>query len=76
MDGCFQIYHLQQKLKYYLHNLIILTGKNIAINLKKINFKIEQNRNIFFKKAEIKILFLAITNQTLQVQKCKNIIEY
>ena len=65
MNDCFQIYHLQSELKIYLQNLLIFTGKNIAKNFK--------NKNSF--KIKTKILLLANVNQTLQIQKCKNIVK-
>ena len=62
-------HHLQKHLKYYLQNLHIFAGKNIVINFKITNLKIK----ITFKKT--KIMLLADTNQTLHIQKCKNIIK-
>ena len=41
LNSCFQIYYLQQKLKYYLQSLRIFTGKDNVINLKIINLKIK-----------------------------------
>ena len=61
-NSCFQIYHLQQKLKYYLQNLCIFTYKNIVINFKIINFK-----NNFTIKTNI--LLLANTDQTFKCVK-------
>ena len=59
LECCFQIYNLQLKLKYYLQNLRIFTGKNIAINFKIIIIYIYIYLN--------KNLLLANTNQTLQI---------
>ena len=64
-NGCFQTYHLQKKLKYYLQNFHIPTGKNIVINFKIIIIIIIIIILIII--INIKNLLLANTNQTLQI---------